>query len=63
MLEKAQAYEARLSGLRADARRLFPAEISGFPAATRRLVEQYQLEPKTQLLAEEMLKAQTSKGK
>ena len=35
MLDKAQAYETRLSSLKLDARRLFPMEIKDFPAATK----------------------------
>jgi hypothetical protein len=42
MLEKAQAYEARLSTLKVDARRLFPIEIRGFPAATQQMIKAYQ---------------------
>jgi hypothetical protein len=46
MLEKAQAYEARLSALKVDARRLFPLEIKGFPAATQRILDGYKSLPK-----------------
>jgi hypothetical protein len=54
MLEKAQAYEARLSTLKVDARRLFPMEIKGFPAATQRLVEQFRSAPKVEVLKGEI---------
>ena len=56
MLEKAQAYEARLSMLKVDARRLFPMEIKGFPAATQKMKQLYQSQPKQELIQEEMLK-------
>lgn len=42
MLDKAQAYETRLSTLKVDARRLFPMEIKGFPAATKKMIERFQ---------------------
>jgi hypothetical protein len=52
MLEKAQAYEARLSMLKVDARRLFPMEIKGFPAATQRNIQGFRYEPRTSVLEE-----------
>jgi hypothetical protein len=50
MLDKAQAYEARLSILKLDARRLFPMEIKGFPAATQRMMERFKSQPRPELL-------------
>lgn len=50
MLEKAQAYEERLSALKVDARRLFPMEIKGFPGATLQLIEKYKAYPRAELL-------------
>jgi hypothetical protein len=41
MLDKAQVYEMRLSRLKLDARRIFPAEIQGVPAATRKMIQIY----------------------
>jgi len=41
MLDKAQAYENRLSALKVDARRLFPMEIKGSRAATERVIESF----------------------
>ena len=52
MLDKAFAYETRLSSLKVDARRLFPMEIKGFPAATLRTIQTYREAPKTSLLDE-----------
>jgi hypothetical protein len=54
MLEKAQAYEARLSTLKVDARRLFPMEIKGFPAATQRLIQSYRDQPRSELIEKEL---------
>lgn len=45
MLDKAQTYETRLSVLKVDARRLFPMEIKGFPAATQRVITKYRENP------------------
>jgi hypothetical protein len=56
MLDKAQAYETRLSGLKVDARRLFPVEIKGFPAATQSLIQSYREKPRSDLLDEELSK-------
>jgi hypothetical protein len=50
MLDKAQAYETRLSSLKVDARRLFPMEIKGFPAATQRLIRDYQNKPNVEVI-------------
>jgi hypothetical protein len=54
MLEKAKAYETRLSVLKVDARRLFPIEVKGFPGVTQRLVESYRNNPKAYLLEDEV---------
>jgi hypothetical protein len=54
MLDKAQAYETRLSALKVDARRLFPIEIKGAPAATRKVIQMYQARPRDDLLESEM---------
>ena len=35
---KAQAYEMRLSAIEVDARRIFPIEIQGVPAATLKVI-------------------------
>jgi hypothetical protein len=56
MLDKAQAYETRLSSLKVDARRLFPVEIKGFPSATLIQSERIRLNPPTELLDDEMKK-------
>ena len=56
MLDKAQAYANRLSALKVDARRLFPVEINGFPAATQRMIQQYRNKPKYELLEVEKKK-------
>ena len=50
MLEKARAYESRLSSLKVDARRLFPTEIKGFPAATQMMVNKYRERAETNVL-------------
>ncbi len=50
MLDKAQAYETRLSSLKLDARRLFPADIKGFPAATDRMIRIFKENPKSEYL-------------
>jgi hypothetical protein len=54
MLEKAQAYEARLSRLKLDARRIFPVEIPGVPAATRRMIQIYRESPRLNALDENL---------
>lgn len=41
MLDKAQVYELRMSSLKMDARRIFPIEIRGYPAATKKMAERY----------------------
>lgn len=50
MLDKAQVYELRMSSMKLDARRIFPMEIKGYPAATRRLIESFQDNPREDLL-------------
>jgi hypothetical protein len=55
MLEKAQAYEARLSALRLDTRRLFPMGFKGSPEATKRLIDRFRDNPRLEVL--EQLKA------
>lgn len=50
MLDKAQAYEARLSSLKVDTRRLFPMEVRGFPAATERLIQLHKDSPRLDVL-------------
>ncbi len=54
MLENAQAYEARLSRLKLDARRIFPVEIPGVPAATRRMIQIYRESPRLNALDENL---------
>jgi hypothetical protein len=54
MLEKAQAYEARLAALKVDARRLFPIEIQGVPAATQRLIQSYREKPRGDLIEKDL---------
>ena len=56
MLDKARAYETRLSSLKVDARRLFPMEIKGYPAATRKLIERFKDQPKNEVLEQELSK-------
>lgn len=46
MLDKALVYEMRLSRLKIDARRIFPMEIKGYPAATQRLISKFGEEPR-----------------
>ena len=54
MLDKAQVYEMRLSRLKLDARRIFPVEIQGVPAATRKVIQMYQSRTQSDLLEEAM---------
>jgi hypothetical protein len=54
MLDKAQVYEMRLSRLKLDARRIFPIEIQGVPAATRKVIQMYQDRPRDDLLEGQM---------
>jgi hypothetical protein len=54
MLKKAQLYEMRLSRLKLDARKIFPIEIQGVPAATRKMIQMYQDRPKDNLLENQM---------
>jgi len=54
MLDKAQLYELRLSRLKLDARKIFPIEIQGVPAATRKMIQMYQDRPKDNLLENQM---------
>jgi hypothetical protein len=56
MLDKAQVYEMRLSRLKLDARRIFPIEIQGVPAATRKVIQMYQDHPRGDILEQEMTK-------
>lgn len=50
MLDKAERYSERMSSLKIDARRIFPMEIKGFPAATRKMIERFQTEPRDVML-------------
>ena len=50
MLDQAQAYELQMSSLMVDARRLFPMEIKGFPAATQRMIQRFRTEPAEALI-------------
>ncbi len=43
-----------MSSLKLDARRIFPMEIKGYPAATKKLVERFQSDPKNAFLESEM---------
>ncbi len=54
MLEKAQVYEMRLSRLKLDARKIFPIEIQGVPAATRKVIQMYQGRARGDFLEEAM---------
>jgi hypothetical protein len=54
MLDKAQVYEMRLSRLKLDARRIFPIEIQGVPAVTRKTFERIKSNPRSNLLEEAM---------
>ena len=58
MLDKALAYENRLSSLKVDARRLFPMEIKGIPTATGKVIRMYQDSPRDDLLGQGMRKKQ-----
>jgi hypothetical protein len=50
MLDKAQIYEMRLSRLKLDARRIFPIEIQGVSAATKKVIQMYQDRPRDDLI-------------
>lgn len=54
MLDKAERYSERMSSLKLDARRIFPMEINGFPAATKRMVDRFRESPRSDLLEREM---------
>jgi hypothetical protein len=54
MLDKARAYETRLSSLKVDARRLFPMEIRGFPAATKKLLDRLRENPRVKIIEDEI---------
>ena len=54
MLDKAQVYEMRLSRLKLDARRIFPVEIQGVPADTRKVIQMYQGHARGDFLEEAM---------
>jgi hypothetical protein len=54
MLDKAHVYEMRLSRLKLDARKIFPIEIQGAPAATRKMIQIYQDGPRDGLLEDEI---------
>ena len=56
MMDKAQIYELRMSSLKLDARRIFPMEIKGYPAATRKMVERFKDQPKNEFLEQELSK-------
>jgi hypothetical protein len=56
MLDKAKVYELRISALKLDARRIFPIEIKGYPAATRKMVERFNHQPKDEVLEQELSK-------
>jgi hypothetical protein len=56
MLDKAQVYEMRLSRLKLDARRIFPIEIQGVPAATRKVIQMYQDKPRTDIIEDKVIK-------
>ena len=56
MLDKAQVYELRMSSLKLDARRIFPMEIKGYPAATRKMVERFKDQPRNEVLEQELSK-------
>lgn len=50
LLNKAQVYELRMSSLKLDARRISPMEIRGYPIATRKPIERFQMDPKDDVL-------------
>jgi hypothetical protein len=50
MLDKAQVYEMRLSKLKMDAPRIFPTEIKGYPAATKKLIERFADDPRVNII-------------
>ena len=54
MLGKALTYESRMSALKVDARRLFPMEIKGFPAATQLMIQQFRDKPAEALIEAEV---------
>jgi len=55
MLDKAQVYEMRLSRLKLDARRIFPIEIKGYPAASKRMTEVFRDSPRLPELEEKVI--------
>ena len=54
MLGKAERYSERMSSLKLDARRIFPVEIKGYPAATERLLERFKDSPRDELLMQQL---------
>ena len=56
MLDKAQIYDLRLSKLKLDARRIFPTEIKGYPAATKKLIERFADDPRVNIIDEELVR-------
>ena len=54
MLDKAQVYELRMSSLKLDARRIFPMEIKGNPAATKKYAEKFRDNPRTDVIQAEL---------
>jgi hypothetical protein len=56
MVDKAQVYEFRMSSLKLDARRIFPMEIKGYPAATQRTIRIYQDNPRAELIQDAISK-------
>ena len=54
MLDKAERYSERMSSLKLDARRIFPMEIKGFPAATNKLISNFQDKPKVDVLQQQV---------
>jgi hypothetical protein len=56
MLDKAEMYSGRMSSLRLDVRRIFPMEIKGYPAATRKLMGSFIDNPRNDVLADEVMR-------
>ena len=52
MLDKAQAYEARLSALKVDARRLFPVGVDDFLITTKTMDGKYKANSRNGVLSQ-----------
>ena len=62
MLDKAERYSERMSSLKMDARRIFPVEVRGFPAATKKMQDRFTNEPRSSDLEAEINKLKGGQG-